>query len=53
MDCFTGVLATDDVFPTGGTLYFLSFDISQTFTLDILADDIPEGREVSLETTAE
>ncbi|XP_022110249.1 G-protein coupled receptor 98-like isoform X2 [Acanthaster planci] len=45
-----GVLATDDVFPTGGTLYFLSFDVSQTFTLDILPDDIPEERETVILT---
>ncbi|XP_038076858.1 adhesion G-protein coupled receptor V1-like isoform X2 [Patiria miniata] len=45
-----GVLAMDDVFPTGGTLYFLSFDVSQSFTLDILPDDIPEERETVILT---
>ncbi|XP_072038274.1 adhesion G-protein coupled receptor V1-like [Amphiura filiformis] len=38
-------LATGDVFPTGGTLFFLTDDDSQTFTLRILPDDVPEERE--------
>ena len=42
-----GALAVNDVFPTGGTMFFLSDDDSQTFTLNILPDDVPEEREVS------
>ncbi|XP_030832667.1 adhesion G-protein coupled receptor V1 isoform X3 [Strongylocentrotus purpuratus] len=40
-----GELAVDDVFPTGGTLYFVSNDVTRTFTLNILPDDVPEERE--------
>ncbi|XP_071506649.1 adhesion G-protein coupled receptor V1-like [Diadema antillarum] len=40
-----GELAIDDVIPTGGTLYFVSSDVTRTFTLNILPDDIPEVRE--------
>ena len=43
-----GELATGDVFPTGGTLFFLTDDDSQTFTLRIEPDDVPEEREVGL-----
>lgn len=42
-----GTLATDDVFPTGGTLHFLSGDVSDTFIISVLPDEVPEEREVS------
>ena len=45
---FAGELAVDDVFPTGGTLYFVSNDVTRTFTLNILPDDVPEEREVKI-----
>ncbi|XP_033109462.1 adhesion G-protein coupled receptor V1-like [Anneissia japonica] len=40
-----GELAVDDVFPTGGTLYFLSTHKFGTFKINILPDDIPEETE--------
>ncbi|XP_071965307.1 adhesion G-protein coupled receptor V1-like isoform X2 [Antedon mediterranea] len=40
-----GELAVEDVFPTGGTLYFLTTKTTETFNINILADDIPEENE--------
>ncbi|XP_070543508.1 adhesion G-protein coupled receptor V1-like isoform X2 [Ptychodera flava] len=40
-----GYLASEDVRPTGGVMYFLSTMTHETFRLEILADDVPEERE--------
>nr|XP_006812422.1 PREDICTED: G protein coupled receptor 98-like protein isoform X1 [Saccoglossus kowalevskii] len=42
---YNGRLATTDVLPTGGVLYFLSTMTHETFRLEILPDDVPEERE--------
>ena len=44
---FEGVEAKGDVEPTSGTLYFPTGQQSQILSLDVLADDVPEGNEAS------